>query len=113
MRISSQIGIPVPNVVSLFSVIYSGTNKNLNNQFKDIVSAIEGYVRIARNDLNITLEKTIKTLNEEVPKDDRPLDRKGSLPQGGRKGGLGNSPHPVTIFGRNFFELFQTHTTSF
>lgn len=64
------------DVFNLFSVINSGTNKNLNNQFKDIVSAIEGYVRIAKNDLNMTLEKTIKTLNEEVPRDNRPLDPK-------------------------------------
>jgi len=64
------------DVFNLFSVINSGTNKNLNNQFKDIISAIQGYVRIAKNDLNISLEKTIKTINEEVPKDDRPLDGK-------------------------------------
>ncbi len=64
------------DVFDLFSVINSGTNKNLNNQFKDIVSAIEGYVRIAKNDLNISLEKAIKTINEEVPKDDRPFDGK-------------------------------------
>ena len=62
------------DVFDLFSVINSGTNKNLNNQFKDIVSAIEGYVRIAKNDLKISLEKAIKTINEEVPKDDRPLN---------------------------------------
>lgn len=64
------------DVFNLFSVINSGTNKNLNNQFRDIISAIEGYVRIAKNDLSISLEKAIKTINEEVPKDDRPLDGK-------------------------------------
>ena len=62
------------DVFDLFSVINSGTNKNINNQFKDIVSAIEGYVRIAKNNLKISLEKAIKTINEEVPKDDRPLN---------------------------------------
>jgi len=62
------------DVFDLFSVVSSGTNRNLNNQFKDIISAIEGYVRIAKNNLNISLEKAIKTINEEVPKDDRPLN---------------------------------------
>jgi len=62
------------DVFNLFSVINSGTNKNINNQFKDIISAIEGYVRIAKNNLNISLEKAIKTINEEVPKEDRPLN---------------------------------------
>lgn len=62
------------DVFDLFSVINSDTNKNLNNQFTDVISAIEGYVRIAGDDLNISLEKAIKTLNEEVPKDNRPLN---------------------------------------
>lgn len=64
------------DVFNLFSVINSDTNKNLNNQFKDIVSAIEGYVRIAKKNPKISLQKAIKTINEEVPKDDRPLNPK-------------------------------------
>lgn len=64
------------DVFNLFSVINSGTNKNLNNQFKDIVSAIEGYVRITKGNFKISLVKAIKTLNEEVSKDDRLLDQK-------------------------------------
>ena len=62
------------DVFDLFSVINSDTNKNLNNQFKDIISAIEGYVRISKDNLNISLERAIKTVNEEVPKDNRPLN---------------------------------------
>lgn len=58
---------------NLFSVIYSDTAKNLNNQFKDIVSTIEGYVRVEKNDPNISLEKAVKTLNEVIPNKDRPL----------------------------------------
>jgi len=58
---------------NLFSVINSDTAKNLNNQFKDIVSTIEGYVRVEKNDLNVSLDKAVKTLNEVIPENDRPL----------------------------------------
>jgi len=59
----------------LFSAISSDSNKNLHNQYKDIVSTIEGYVRIEKNNLNISLERAIKTLNEEIPKDSRPIPK--------------------------------------
>ena len=60
---------------NLFSFISSDSTKNLNNQFKDIVSAIEGYVRIEKANLGISLDKAIKILNEEVPQNDRPIPK--------------------------------------
>lgn len=59
------------DVFNLFSAINSDTSKNLNNQFKDILSAIEGYVRVEKNDFDIDLDKAVKTLNEKLPKSDR------------------------------------------
>ena len=61
------------DVFDLFSSINTGKNKNLNNQFNDIISAIEGYVRIEKNQLDLKLDKTIKTLNEALPEANRPL----------------------------------------
>jgi len=63
------------DVFNLFSFITSDSTKNLNNQFKDIVSAIEGYVRVEKGDLNTSLDKAIKILNEELLKDDRPIPK--------------------------------------
>ena len=61
------------DVFDLFSALRSDVPKMLENQFKDIVGAIEGYVRINQNDLSISLDKAIKTLNNALPKNDRPL----------------------------------------
>lgn len=61
------------DIFNLFSTIRSDTPKILENQFKDIVSAIEGYVRLEKNNLDIDLDKTIKIVNEAMPKNDRPL----------------------------------------
>lgn len=63
------------DVFDLLSAIRSDTSKNLNNQFKDIISAVEGYVSIEEDTLDISLEKAVKTLNEELPKDSRPLSK--------------------------------------
>ncbi len=61
------------DIFNLFSAIRSDTPKILENQFKDIVSAIEGYVRLEKNNLDIDLDKTIKVINEAMPKNDRPF----------------------------------------
>lgn len=61
------------DIFDLFSALRSDVPKMLENQFKDIVGAIEGYVRINQNDLSISLDKAIKTLNNALPKNDRPL----------------------------------------
>lgn len=61
------------DIFNLFSAIRSDSPKILENQFKDIVSAIEGYVRLEQGNLDITLDRAIKIVNEAVPKDDRPL----------------------------------------
>lgn len=63
------------DIFDLFSVLRSDVPKMLENKFKDIVGAIEGYVRIEQNDLGISLDKAIKTVNETLPNNDRPLTR--------------------------------------
>lgn len=63
------------DIFDLFSVLRSDVPKMLENEFKDIVGAIEGYVRIEQNDLDISLDKAIKTVNEVLPKNDRPLTK--------------------------------------
>jgi len=63
------------DVFNLFSFITSDSTKNLNNQFKDIVSAIEGYVKVEKSNLDISLDKAIKILNEDLPKNDRPIPK--------------------------------------
>lgn len=61
------------DMFDLFSVIRSDSPKNINNHFKDVVSALEGYVSVEEGKLDISLKKTFKTLNEKLPKADRPL----------------------------------------
>lgn len=63
------------DIFDLFSVLRADVPKMLENQFKDILGAIEGYVRIERNDLDISLLKAVKTINEAAPKDDRPFTK--------------------------------------
>lgn len=63
------------DIFDLFSVLRSDVPKMLENEFKDVVGAIEGYVRIEQNDLDISLDKAIKTVNEALPKNDRPLTK--------------------------------------
>jgi len=63
------------DIFDLFSALHSSAPKILENQFKDIVGAIEGYVRIKQNNLDIPLDKAIKTVNEALPESNRPLAR--------------------------------------
>ena len=57
----------------LFSVIRSDLPKNINNQFKDIVSAVEGYISVEEGKLDVSPNKALKALNEKLPKEDRPM----------------------------------------
>lgn len=59
------------DMFDLFSFINSSTPKNINNQFKDIVSAIEGYVTVETGVSRTSPETAIKTLNEYLPESDR------------------------------------------
>lgn len=61
------------DIYDLFSSLRSDIPKNLNNQYKDVLSAIEGYIRIESGNYDIELDKAIKTINEKLPKDGRPL----------------------------------------
>lgn len=61
------------DMFDLFSVIRSDSPKNINNHFKDVVSALEGYISVEEGKLDVSLKKTFKTLNEKLPKVDRPL----------------------------------------
>lgn len=61
------------DMFDLFSQIQSDLPKTINNQFLEVVSAIEGYVRIELNKPGMDIAKTIKVLNEYLAKDDRPL----------------------------------------
>lgn len=61
------------DMFDLFSSIQTDRSRNPNNQFLDIVSAIEGYVRVETGNLGMDLVKTIKTVNENLPKADRLL----------------------------------------
>ena len=63
------------DIFDLFSVLCSDTPKMLENELKDIIGAIEGYVRIEQGNLDIRLDRAIKTMNEAIPKNDRPLKR--------------------------------------
>lgn len=62
------------DMFNLFSVIRSDEPKNINNQFSDVVSAVEGYVSVESGALDVSPDKAIKTLNEKLPKTDRPID---------------------------------------
>lgn len=61
------------DMFNLFSIIRSDLPKNVNNQFKDIVSALEGYVSVEQGKLDISPDKAVKTLNENLPKANRPI----------------------------------------
>lgn len=61
------------DMFDLFSAIRSSSSKNINNHFKDIVSAIEGYVCIEESKAEVSPEYALKVLNEKLPKPDRPL----------------------------------------
>jgi hypothetical protein len=61
------------DMFDLFSVMRSDLPRNLNNQFKDIVSALEGYVSVESGKLDVSPDKALKTLNEKLPKEDRPI----------------------------------------
>lgn len=61
------------DVFDLLSSLRSDTGKNLNNRFRDIVSAVEGYVSIEKGILDVSPEKAVKTLNEELAKEHRPI----------------------------------------
>ena len=63
------------DIFDLFSVLRSDVPKMLENEFKDIVGAIEGYVRIEQDNLDIPLDKAIKTVNEALSENDRPLTK--------------------------------------
>lgn len=62
------------DMFDLFSVIRSDLPRNINNQFKDIVSALEGYVSVETAKLDISPDKAVKTLNEKLPKANRLLN---------------------------------------
>ena len=59
------------DMFDLFSSISSESGKNINNQFRDIVSAIEGYVSVESGKLDVSPDKAVKTLNEYLPKEKR------------------------------------------
>lgn len=61
------------DMFDLFSSISSDAEKNINNRFKDIVSAIEGYVSVETGKLDVSPDKAFKTLNEYLPKENRPI----------------------------------------
>jgi len=61
------------DMFNLFSIIRSDLPKNVNNQFKDIVSALEGYVSVEQGKLDVSPDKAVKMLNENLPKTDRPI----------------------------------------
>lgn len=59
------------DMFDLFSFINSNTPKNINNQFKDVVSAVEGYVTVETGVPRTSPEVAVKTLNEYLPESDR------------------------------------------
>lgn len=61
------------DVFDLFSSLRSDTTKNLNNKFKDIISAAEGYIAIEENLKEVSPELATKKLNEMLSKGDRLL----------------------------------------
>lgn len=64
------------DMFDLFSSINSNTLKNINNQFRDIVSALEGYVSVETGKFEVSPDKAVKTLNEVLPKAKRIIDPK-------------------------------------
>lgn len=64
------------DMFDLFSYINSNGSKNINNQFRDIVSALEGYVSVETNQSEVSPDKAVKTLNEVLPKADRIIEPK-------------------------------------
>lgn len=64
------------DMFDLFSSINSNTSKNINNQFRDVVSALEGYVSVETGKFEISPDKAVKTLNEVLPKAERIVEPK-------------------------------------
>jgi len=62
------------DMFDLFSFINSNTPKNINNQFKDVVSAVEGYVTVETGVPRTLPEVAVQTLNEYLPEPDRPIN---------------------------------------
>lgn len=61
------------DVFDIFYNFYRQTDMNINNQFKDICSSIEGYVRIMGK--ASSLLNSIRLLNNIIPKEIRPIDK--------------------------------------
>lgn len=64
------------DMFDLFSSINSNASKNINNQFRDVVSALEGYVSVETGKFEVSPDKAVKTLNEALPKAKRIIDQK-------------------------------------
>lgn len=64
------------DMFDLFSSISSNSPKNINNYFKDVVSALEGYVSVETGTFEVSPDKAVKTLNEFFPKANRIIDQK-------------------------------------
>lgn len=64
------------DMFDLFSSINSNSPKNINNYFKDVVSALEGYISVETGKFEVSPDKAVKTLNEVFPKDKRIIDTK-------------------------------------
>ncbi|NTU72561.1 hypothetical protein HGB07_00055 [Candidatus Roizmanbacteria bacterium] len=64
------------DMFDLFSSIRSNSPKNINNYFKDVVSALEGYVSVETGKFEVSPDKAVKTLNEVFPKAERIIDPK-------------------------------------
>lgn len=62
------------DIFNLFSVIRSGSTKILENKYKDVISALEGFVRLSENKLELTLDRVIKIANEKLEDGKRPFD---------------------------------------
>lgn len=64
------------DMFDLFSSISSNSPKNINNYFKDVVGALEGYVSVETGKFEVSPDKAVKTLNEVLPKAERIIDPK-------------------------------------
>jgi len=65
------------DVFNLLSSIRSDTGKNLNNQFKDVVSAIDGYYGIEIGTFSSNrVDEAIKHFNEQLPNKNKLLSTK-------------------------------------
>lgn len=63
------------DMLDLFSSINSNSPKNINNYFKDVVSALEGYVCVETNRLEVGPDKAVKILDEALPEPDRIINK--------------------------------------